>query len=174
MGPPLLDDIWTRRGISLLWDAEALTKLCPPKQVVSVRQFLQLHAAGWAEDRLALVNDKALIVAGLESAIDALTPDEACRWLEGTIYPAIVSYQERVAGGGTEASLIFWIVQPNRLDHRSGEDTHYWHCAGEYKGQQIPLSVCLFNGAQSDLRRIHVVDDRKTEQWIGLFHPRIS
>ena len=174
MGPPLLDDIWTRRGISLLWDADALAKVCVPKQVVSVRQFLQLHTAGWPEERLALANDKALVVAGLESAIDALNPDEACHWLETAIYPAIVSYQEKVAGGGTEASLVFWIVQHNRLDHRSGEDTHYWHCAGEYKEQQIPLSVCLFNGAQSDLRRIHLIDERKTEQWVGLFHPRIS
>jgi hypothetical protein len=173
-GPALYDDIWMRRGISLLWDAEALTKLCPPKEVISLRQFLQLHAADWPNDRLALVNEKALVVAGLESAIDALTPDEACRWLEGTIYRAIVSFQREVAGGGSQAALILWLTEHRRLDHRSGDDTHYWHCGTEYKGQQIPLSLCLFNGAQNDLRHIHVIDERKTEHWIGLFHPRIS
>jgi hypothetical protein len=36
MGPPLLDDIWMRRGISLLWDAETLAAICTPRQVVSV------------------------------------------------------------------------------------------------------------------------------------------
>ena len=49
MGPPLTDDIWMRRGISILWDAEALATVCTPGQVVSLRQFLLLQAAGWPE-----------------------------------------------------------------------------------------------------------------------------
>jgi hypothetical protein len=32
----------------------------------------------------------------------------------------------------------------------------------------------LFNGAQYDLRRIHALDPQKKEEWIGLYHPRIS
>ena len=82
MGPPLEDDIWTRRGISILWDAEMLSRLCQPKQVVSVRHFLQFHSAGWPEGDLPLVNDNVLVVAGLESCIDALPPEEAVDWLE--------------------------------------------------------------------------------------------
>lgn len=38
-GPTLHDDIWTRRGISLLWDADALCRVCTPQQVVSLRRF---------------------------------------------------------------------------------------------------------------------------------------
>ena len=63
MGPPLLDDIWMRRGISLLWDADSLAAVCTPRQVVSLRQFLVLNRAGWpeAEYEPLLVNDgKAL------------------------------------------------------------------------------------------------------------------
>lgn len=173
MGPPLLDDIWLRRGISLLWDAESLASFCPAQNVISVRGFLLLHAAGWPEADLALVNDVCLVVGGLESAIDALPPDEAVLWLEKTIYPIIISYQENVAGGGTEASLIFWIADSKRIDYHTSDDTHYWHCGTEFKGQQIPLSRCLFNGAQDGLRRI-VTSDKKAEHGIGLFHPRIS
>jgi hypothetical protein len=52
MGPLLSDDIWMRRGISMLWDAEALAAVCTPKQVVSLRQFLLLYAAGWPDAHL--------------------------------------------------------------------------------------------------------------------------
>jgi hypothetical protein len=45
MHPPLFDDIWTRRGISLAWDADQLAKVCQPQQVVSLRRLFQLHAA---------------------------------------------------------------------------------------------------------------------------------
>jgi hypothetical protein len=43
MGPPLLDDIWNRRGISLLWDADTLAGLCDPEEIISLRRFLRLH-----------------------------------------------------------------------------------------------------------------------------------
>lgn len=172
MGPPLSDDIWMRRGISLLWDAEALAAVCTSGQVVSLRRFLLLHAAGWPDADLPLVNDVCLVVAGLESVIDALPPDEAVAWLERTVYPAIVSYQEEVAGGGTEAGLILWVADHKRLDYHTSDDTHYWHCGTEYKGQQIPLSRCLFNGAQDGLRRI--LAGKKSELGVGLYHPRIS
>lgn len=174
MGPLLSDDIWMRRGISLLWCAEALSTACTPQQVVSLRQFLALHAAGWSGvDAVMVQNGKCLVVAGLESAIDALPPTDAQEWVEKTVYPAIISFQEEVAGGGTEASLIFWIADLKRLDYHTSDDTHYWHCSTEYRGQQLPLSRCLFNGAQDGLRRIQPAGD-KSEHGVGLFHPRIS
>jgi len=173
-GPTLQDDIWTRRGISLLWDAESLADVCTPQQVVSLRRFLQLHSLGWPEDQLSLVDDEVLVVAGLESAIDALPPEQASDWLEQIVYKAIVSYQREVAGGGSQAALVFWIAEKRRLTYQTSDDTYYWHCGTEYKGQQIPVSRCLFNGAQNDLQRLHVGDGKKTEHWIGLFHPRIS
>jgi hypothetical protein len=173
-GPTLQDDIWTRRGISLLWDADSLSEVCTPQQVVSLRRFLQLHSLGWPDDQLQLVNDEVLVVAGLESAIDALAPDQACDWIEQVVYKAIVSYQREVADGGGQAALVFWITENRRLTYQTSDDMYYWYCGTEYKGQQIPVSRCLFNGAQHDLQRLHVVDGKKTEHWIGLFHPRIS
>ena len=173
-GQPLLTDVWTRRGISLLWDADSLAKVCLPQQVISLRRFLELHRLGWPEAQLPLVNDKVLVVAGLESAIDALPPEDASDWLEQTVYKAIISYQREVADGGGQAALVFWITEFRRLDPQTSEDAYNWHCGTEFKGQLIPLSRCLFNGAQHDLQRIHVVDGKKAEHWIGLYHPRIS
>src|SRR4051812_14688855 len=99
-GAVLHDDIWTRRGISLLWDADSLSGICTPQQVVSLRRFLQLHTLGWPEPQVSLVNDNVLVVAGLESAIDALPPEEACEWLEKVVYKALTGFQREVAGGG--------------------------------------------------------------------------
>ena len=173
-GQHLLDDIWTRRGISLLWDAEALATVCAPQQVVSLRRFLELHALGWPDTQLPLIDDQSLVLAGLESAIDALSPADSEQWLEEVVYKAVISYQREVAGGGSQAALVLWITENRRLAYQTSDDTYNWHCGTEYKGRTIPLSRCLFKGAQHDLRRIHVCDDKKNEHWIGLYHPRIS
>ena len=164
------DDLWVRRGISLLWDADELNKICKPNQVMSLRQFCRLDAEGWSGDDLPLINDRTLIVAGLEACIDALPPSEATDWLEQRIYPAIVGYQREVADGGGHSALVLWIVEHQRLRYRMSDDAWYWYCAGEHRKQQIPLGQCLFNGAQSDLREIH----NAKGQTLGLYHPRIS
>lgn len=158
----------------MLWDADQLATVCKPHEVVSLRRLFQLDAAGWPEEQIPLVNDKTLVVAGLESCIDALPPEAACDWLERSVYPTIVSFQREVAQGGDQASLVLWIVDHRRLVHQTSDDTYYWHCGTEYKGQQIPLSRCLFNGAHQDLQRVIIVGEKKTEQWVGLYHPRIS
>jgi hypothetical protein len=173
-GPTLLDDIWRRRGISLLWDADSLSKVCTPQQVVSLRRFLILAEENWPRAQVPLVNDEVLVVAGLESAVDALPPEEATDWLEAVVYQGIVSFQRDVAFGGIEAALVLWLSDSRRLEYRTSDDTYYWHCATEYKGHLIPLSRCLFNGGQGDARRLVRLDSGKKEQWIGLFHPKVS
>jgi hypothetical protein len=174
MGPLLLDDIWKRRGISLLWDADALNSVCAPTQVINLRQFLRLHVAGWQGVDDVLVNhDKCLVVSGLESAIDALRPAEAEVWLSEVVYQAMVSYQQIVADGANEAALLLWLADAKRLVYQTSDDVFHWHCGTEYKGQQIPLSRCLFNGGQSDLRRIQAFGGSPLDDGIGLFHPRI-
>lgn len=171
MNSPLVnDDLWTRRGISLLWDADKLNKLCQPHQVISIRRLRQLHATGWPENALSLIDEVRLVVAGLEGCVDALPPGEATEWLEQKIYPAIVDFQREVAGGGGQAALVFWMVEPDRLHYRTSEDTWHWHCSGEFKKDQIPLSQCLFNGAQHDLKEIQDINGSR----LGLYHPRIS
>jgi hypothetical protein len=76
------------------------------------------------------VNDHTLVVAGLESSLDALPPDEVTHWLEQAVYPAIISYQREVADGGNQAALVFWLVESNRLEYRTSEDAYYWCCSG--------------------------------------------
>ncbi|MGA7849568.1 MAG: hypothetical protein WCA13_10730, partial [Terriglobales bacterium] len=77
MNPDLHDNTWIRSGTSLLWDAETLNGMCSPESVRSLREFLRLHQAGWPDDALKLVNNRTLVVAGLEAAMDTLHPEDA-------------------------------------------------------------------------------------------------
>src|ERR1019366_9344767 len=64
------DQSWSRRGLSLLWGAEALSRIAQPDQVVSVRQLFALSRA-WPED-LPAVNGNA----------QAATSARRCRWAD--------------------------------------------------------------------------------------------
>lgn len=174
MNPDLLDDTWIRCGTSLFWDAHTLNQVCPPESVRSLREFLRLHQAGWPEDTLKLVNNRTLVVAGLEAAMDTLNPEEANEWLERNIYAAVLDFQEQVAGGGGEAALVFWLADGSRVFPRAAETSFHWHCGGEHRKHSIPLGRCIWNGAESGVQRIVTPDGQKGTRHSGFFLQRIS
>jgi hypothetical protein len=174
MTSDLHDNTWIACGISLLWDAEAMNGICSPDAVRSLRELLRLHQAGWPENSLNLINNRTLVIAGLEAAMDTLNPQDAVEWLEQNIYPAVRDFQDNVADGGGEAALIFWFADPKRLFRRPADDTHHWHCSGEHRQHSIPIGRCIWNGAESSVRRIVMVDADKKQRDIGLFLRRIS
>jgi hypothetical protein len=174
MNPDLRDNTWISCGTSLVWDAAALNQICPFDSVRSLRELLRLHQAGWPDGTLQLINNRTLVVAGLEAAMDTLHPDTAIDWLEQTVYRAISDFQRDIADGGREAALIFWLAESKRVFHKASEDTYHWHCAGEHRNKSIPIGRCLWNGAEGSARRIVTKGADKNEVWAGLFHPRIS
>lgn len=174
MNPDLHDSSWMHGGTSLLWDADALTRICPAESVRSLRQFLRLCEEGWPEDAIKLINGRTLVVAGLEAAMDTLPPERAVEWLEKTVYPAILDFQEEVADGGREAALIFWLADGKRVFRKASEDTYHWYCSSEHRRESLPLGRCIWNGAEGSVRRIIIVGADKKELHVGLFHPRIS
>jgi hypothetical protein len=174
MNPELRDNTWMRCGTSLLWDAEALNRVCPAEAVRSLREFLRLYELDWQEAGLKLIKGRTLVVAGLEAVMDTLHPDEAVEWLEQTVYPAILDFQEEVADGGGEAALILWLADGKRVFHQPAENTYHWHCSGAHRQQAIPLGRCIWNGAESSVRRIITLNAEKKAGWAGLFLQRIS
>ena len=92
MNPDLHDNTWITCGTSLLWDAAALKSICPFDAVRSLRELLRLHQAGWPDGSLNLINNRTLVVAGLEAAMDTLHPDAAVEWLEQTVYQAMLRF----------------------------------------------------------------------------------
>jgi hypothetical protein len=174
MTPDLHDKTWTGCGISLLWDAQALNEICTPESVRSLREFLRLHQGGWPEDALKLINNRTLVIAGLEAAMDTLNPQEAVEWLEQKVYPAVRDFQDNVADGGSEAALIFWFADVKRISPRAADNTYHWCCSGQHRQYSIPIGRCIWNGAESSVRRIMTVDSDKKPRNIGLFLRRIS
>ncbi len=174
MNPDLHDNSWMRGGTSLLWDADALKRICPAESVRSLRELLQLYQSGWPEDALKLVNGRTLVVAGLEAAMDTFAAEQAVEWLEKTVYPAILDFQEEVADGGREAALIFWLADGKRVIPKASENTYHWYCSGEHRKESIPIGRCIWNGAEGSVRRIITLDSEKMENHVGLFQQRIS
>lgn len=174
MNPDLHDNSWMRGGTSLLWDADALKLICTAESVRSLRELLRLYQSGWPEDALKLVNGRTLVVAGLDAAMDTFAPERAVEWLEKTVYPAILDFQEEVADGGREAALIFWLADGKRVFPKASENTYHWYCSGEHRKESIPIGRCIWNGAEGSVQRIITLNSEKKEVHVGLFNARIS
>lgn len=170
MSRPVEIDVWRRQGHSILWDAAELAALCGDKRPISLRQLLKLKATGWANIDDVLIRDRALVVAGLDGALDALHPDKATDWLEQSIYPAVLSFQKSVASGGGEAALIFWFAEARRFTYRQAEQAAYWHCSG---AKEIPIGRCLWNGSEPNSQEIRMKSDA-APRLSGYYLQRIS
>lgn len=171
---PVFGTGWTRKGFSLLWDAPTLAGIVAPDQVISMRQFFSL-VGQWKED-LPAADGNALVVAGLEASLDALKPEDASQWLEETLKPATLSFQDEYEG---QAGLIFWLPGGrDRVKIQRATNTYLWLCGPAAGGQRLPLGQALFAGAEADAGHIMAGQDRQADlegkDWIGLHLPRIS
>ena len=161
------DQSWSRRGLSLLWGAEALSRIAQPHQVVSVRQLFALSRA-WPEN-LPASDGNAVVVAGVDGCLDALSPEDATQWLEEDFRRVVVGFQDRYEN---QADGRRRIAMPRATEE------YEWHCSGSDLGKTVPVGRCLWAGADPDTRRI--LDGHEANQdpdgtaWIGINHPRIS
>lgn len=171
MNPSLLDDVWKRKGINILWSGIALNELGAASKVISLRRFFELYDAGWPEDLIPWIDDNALMVAGLDVAIDALSPEEAEPWIEQQVYTKIQDYQSNF---DSQCSLIFWMADHSRWKEKPDEVEYDWHLTGKHQDQLLPIGRCIWNGAQNGVRRIETIDPSGKHHWIGLHHHRIS
>lgn len=170
----LRDESWTRRGCSLLWSIEAISRIVNLTDVVSMREFFLMKDA-WPEDLPAL-NNKALVVMGLDACLDALSYEDIETWIYKDLNPCIYSFQEHYEG---QAALIFWLPNGNRrIEMLKASDNYIWHCAAPNSNQTIPIGLFLWAGAENDAARIISPNAKNPDpdgsDWIGLYHPRIS
>jgi hypothetical protein len=168
--PPLLADIWTRRGLSLIWGASALAKALP-QEVVSLRALF-LMAENEFGDALPSNKGRLLIATGLEGVLDALSPDNAETWTMENFRPLLARFQEAWGGSG---ALAFWLPSgKTRIVSRPAAAAYDWRLPTGYDGKTLPLSELIFSGAGDELQQI--IDNRANQPdiWIGLYHPRVS
>lgn len=173
---PLEIDSWKRKGHTILWDAGSLASLCHPGSAITLRQFLRMHRAGWpdAELNATLVKGRALVVAGLDAALDAQDPDAALEWLENTVYPAIISFEKNVADGASQAALIFWFADGRRFKHSMADLVAWWDCSPAFGQRQIPLTRGMWNGSSASMQEIRERSAEGKVSHVGYHVQKIS
>lgn len=176
MTPTVCDVRAVRRGSSLLWEPRALSALgVRPNDIRPLRALFAL-AADWPEE-LPSCDGHVLVVSGLDGCLDALSPEDAERWLEEDVRDVLISFQDAYGGG---AGLVFWL--PNggrRVRPQPAADAWDWRCGGAASGRVLPLGRALWGGAERDARPMILLDGspqaRGTEPIaVGLHHPRLS
>jgi hypothetical protein len=168
--PALLDDIWTRRGISLIWGASGLAK-AKPQEVVPLRKLFQMAEDGF-NDPLPSNNGRLLITTGLEGALDVLSPEDAEAWTIECIRPILTRFQEAWDSSG---ALAFWLPSGEaRIVERPASAAYDWRLPTGHGGKTLPLSELIFSGADDDLRQIMDKRADARPELIGLYHPRVS
>lgn len=170
----LQGDVWKRRGVSLLWEADSLSALSKPEDVVSIRQFFAL-VGKWPND-LPCNDGDTLVVAGLEGYVDLMEPEEAEVWLKSEFLPAVLSFQDEYSLG---AALVFWLpTGKSRVRMNRATEAYTWICSAPNSNQQLDLGRILWAGAEPDVGRIIDPDNTNPDPdgaaWIGLHHPRLS
>ena len=164
-------DVWTRRGISLLWDANVLAELCRPSEVFTMRQLFSV--VGHWEDDLPSNRGRTLVVAGLEGCVDMLAPSAAEEWLALEVRAAMLSFQEEYS---LEAALVFWLPTGRpRVSVNPASEDFYWKCSPPYADQTLDVGRILFSGAAVDAARIQYgLESQKSDSWIGINSARVS
>lgn len=165
----LRNSTWTRRGCSLLWEPKALISFAHPSEVVSLRRFIEISRC-WPDD-LPSNAGNAIVVAGVEGCLDALSADDAATWVDRDLRRLVFEFQDAYQG---EAALIFWLPSGRgRIHFALASEDYSWSGIGE---SRLPLGHLLWAGARHDAQRI-VMGDPVAEEgdpWVGMYHPRIS
>ena len=168
----ITDSNWVRRGMSLLWDNAALIKVMKAQEAVTLRQFFQM-SGDWP-NQLPSASGNALVVVGLEGALDCLAPGDAETWLKDSIRPLVLEFQEHYESG---AGLHFWLPGGRqRIKGQLATISFSWDCASE--ATALPLGRLLWSGAEREAQRILAPGSQAHEAdgpaWQGIYQRRIS
>jgi len=166
MNPILLDDVWQRKGISVIWDNLVLAKLVKDNRAISLREFFSYYENSRPDDEMPFINNNLLLVAGLDAALDTLEAQNAEEWVTQEVYKRIYDFQNWAEG---QYALVFWMSKQDRWKEHLESNRYTWLCDGKDRGKEIELGSGIWNGAQLSVRRIE-----SDGRWIGLFLDRIS
>ena len=166
MNPILLDDVWQRKGISVIWDNPVLAKLVKDNRAISLREFFSYYENSWPDDDMPFINNDLLLVAGLDAALDTLEAQNAEEWVTQEVYKRIYDFQNWAEG---QSALVFWMSKQDRWKEHLESNRYTWLCDGKDRGKEIEMGSGIWNGAQLSVRRIE-----SDGRWIGLFLDRIS
>jgi hypothetical protein len=163
----LLDTVWQRRGVSWIWDDEALNQIAKPSEVFSLRQLFRFEGQ-WPDD-LPSNNGSTMVVAGLDACLDLMSPEVAEAWLGIELKHAILSFQDFYEG---DAALVFWLPAAQRRVYvQTASDAVVWRCGAPHGDRQIDFGRLLWGEAREYPQEILLAIGSRVA---GLFHLRIT
>ena len=163
----LLDTVWQRRGTTWLWDEAALPTLGTAGQAWSLRRMLRT-ASQWP-DELPGKDGQAVVVAGLDTALDSLLPADAEAWLAEVLKPAVLSFQQHFGGGG---ALVFWLpTGRGRIKVNAASDAVTWACPPPHQAQSLAFGRILWGAAGEYPQELVLQPSGRPA---GLYHARIT
>lgn len=169
----ITDTIWVRRGMSLLWDSSALASVLNIEEAVTLRELFQMSKQ-WPED-LPSARGDAVGVVGLEAALDCLAPEDAEKWLENSIRPMLLDFQNHYDG---QAGLHFWLPGGRSKIKPSFASNSFGWSYPPPRQCVIPLGRLLWSGAESESARIlkpgTPSQDADGPDWQGIHQRRVS
>lgn len=156
-----LADAWARRGLTLLWGADALRELATPDQVMPLRTLFG-ERLKWPID-LVSNGGRALVATGLEASLDCLTPADAETWISTDLRDLVREFQDAYQG---ERALVLWLPSgAQRVTYDAPNDAWLWATAGNGR---LPLGRLLFSGAERDVERVSPAGWRGSAEGLGL------
>ena len=163
-------EAWARRGLTLLWGAEALRDLAPASEVRPLRTMFRDRNV--LPDELPSNGGRTLVAAGLEATLDCLAPDDAEQWVEQDLREILLSFQRAYQG---DRALVLWLPSGReRIKYDAPNDAWLWAAPGN---TTLPLGRLLFSGAEQEVERLWQPGTRGPRDEttiIGLHHARLS
>jgi len=154
---------WQRRGSSVVYNRHMLGPLIAAGCLVSLREALGWLWA-WPDEPLG--NRDTVLVGGLETCLEVLSPSEAEDFLQRRVKALILEFQSR----WDQRGLVFGFGCPSqRFRINAQEEVLFSHP----QGGAVRLSSSLWNGAVSqDLYRLSTKDAATNQLVPGGFHVR--
>lgn len=154
---------WTRQGITFLWSAQRLQPMFNPPELWSLARFVR--SCTGPEAPLPSNAGRAVVVAGLDSMIDALGT-HATDWVSTEFKHALQQFGRQ---GMSERAVIFWLANgSNRIAASAIDDTY---ALIQQPAGSVPFRA-LLSGAQDGLRRLVKPNTKETDavgdNWHGL------
>jgi hypothetical protein len=161
------DASWRYQGFTLLWDAALLGELASSASVLTIRQ---LTTGARKTD-----NERALLITGVDGAIDALSPADAETWLEHDLRRVLLMFQDEFE---SQRALILWLPSGrSRIAVEPASQTSLWRCAAPHDTRTLPIGRILWAGAESDVARVVRAGAARHpdgDDWVGLHLRRVS